>query len=220
MFLPKLKLPKVKRAGIFLPLPEWRYAERFFNLKKKTSFLNIQIRYSEKFLIAGPLIGASMVPLLLKAFKDVGIEEVLVLGWAGAFKKELLGEIFLPEKALSKEGTSRFFSKKRIFTPDSEVFNKLIDLLKRQNIKFYTGKILSTDVSLCFFPEKIKSIPKNVLAMDMETSAFFCVGEHLRLRVVVLHFIIDTAGNWLNKRPEIKRKREKVFYAIKNFLML
>ncbi|NPA39677.1 MAG: nucleoside phosphorylase [Thermodesulfobacteria bacterium] len=220
MFLPKLNIPKVEKAGIFLPLPEWKYAEKFFKLEKKTRFLNIQIKYSEKFLIAGPLIGAPVVPLLLKILKDTGVKEVFVLGWAGTFQPELLGEVFLPEKALSKEGTSKFFSKKRVFAPDPELFVKLMNCLKSKNIKFYQGKVLSTDVSLCFFPEKIKSLPDNVLAIDMETSAFFSVGKYLQMKVVVLHFIIDAVGSWLSVRPEdkLREKREKVLLVMKELL--
>jgi len=138
MFLPKLKIKTGKRSVIFFTLPEWNHAKEKILTGKNVSFLNLQIKYNEKSLILGPVIGASFLSIVLEVLKSLGIEEIIGIGWAGKLSVKInRGDLFLPLKAYAKEGTSNFyFPKKRVFNPDKTLRKDLKRKLKLKGKKF------------------------------------------------------------------------------------
>lgn len=223
MFLPKLKIETGSRAVIFFTLPEWNYAENRLSMTKKISFLNFKIKYNERALILGPLIGASQLGIALEILNSLGIKEVIGLGWAGKINSKLTeGDLFLPIKAYSLEGVSKFyFPKKKIFFPDKIILKKIEnEIIKR--LSFKKGKILSIDAPFVFEREKmyLYKWKNKVDAIDMETSTLFSVGSSLQIKTIALHFITDNIEKISNRRPEekIKTKREKIFEVLKEFL--
>ncbi len=225
MFLPKLNIKTGKRAIIFFTLPEWNFAKNYLKLQNSSSFLNINLKYDERGIIAGPLIGAPVLSFLLELLKTLGIEEIIGVGWAGKFKEASLdlGDIFLPVKAYSLEGVSRFYyPTKSVFSPDKGFLKKLEEELKKEHLFYRKGNIVSVDAPMRFEKDKnlIKKFNQKVFAMDMETSAFFSVSSSLQIKGVVLHFIIDEIGETIVKRPEkiIREKRKKLIKIIERFL--
>lgn len=223
MFLPKLKIKTGSRAVLFFTLPEWNYAKEKIFMKKSINFLNLQIKYNERALILGPLIGAPFLSIILEILKFLGIKEIIGIGWAGKINFRLnLGDLFLPIKAYSLEGVSKFyFPKKKVFFPDKNLLEKIENKIKERKLQIKKGNILSVDAPFVFEKEKeyIKKWEKRVEALDMETSAFFSVSESLQLKVIALHFIIDEVGKFFQKRPErLKIKRERIFELLKEFL--
>ena len=223
MFLPDLKIKTGSRAVIFFTLPEWNYAKNRLFMNKKAGFLNLKIRYNEKALILGPLMGAPLVGIVIEVLNSLGIKEIIGVGWAGKVNPRLIkGDLFLPTKAYSLEGVSRFyFPKKRVFYPDRNIFKKVEKEIAKR-ISFKRGEILSVDAPLIFEKEKmhLHRWRNKVEAIDMETSALFSVAHSLQMKVMALHFIIDEVGIFSRKKPEeeIKIKREKVFEVLKDFL--
>ena len=223
MFLPDLKIKTGSRAVIFFTLPEWNYAKNKLFMNKKVGFLNLKIRYNKKALILGPLIGAPLVGIVMEVLKSLEIKEIIGVGWAGKVNPRLIkGDLFLPTKAYSLEGVSRFyFPKKRVFYPDRNIFEKVEKEIAKR-ISFKKGEILSVDVPFIFEKEKMHLYKwKNKIeAIDMETSALFSVAHSLQMKVMALHFITDEVGIFSRERPEeeIKIKREKVFEVLEDFL--
>ncbi|WP_038057266.1 hypothetical protein [Thermodesulfobacterium hydrogeniphilum] len=225
MFLPKLDLKTGSRAIIFFTMPEWNFAKTFLNFKNSYTFLNINLKYDEKSLIAGPIIGAPLLSIFLEILKNLGIKEIIAMGWAGKFKSSSLkiGDLFLPIKAYSLEGTSKFyFTNKKVFLPDKEITEKLKKELKNIELCFKKGSIISVDAPVRFEKNRdlIQKWDQKVEAMDMETSALFSIGSSLQIKICVLHFIIDEIGKFLNLRSEkmIKEKREKLLKIWRRFL--
>lgn len=223
MFLPKLKIKTGFRAVLFFTLPEWNYAKEKIFMEKNINFLNLQIKYNEKALILGPLIGAPFLSIILEILKSLGIKEIIGIGWAGKINFRLnLGDLFLPIKAYSLEGVSKFyFPKKKVFFPDKNLLEKIKNKIEEKKLQIKKGNILSVDAPFVFEKEKeyIKKWKKRVEALDMETSAFFSVSESLQLKVIALHFIIDEVGKFFQKKPErLKIKRERIFELLKEFL--
>lgn len=223
MFLPILKIKTGKRAIIFFTLPEWNYAKEKIISGKSVNFLNLRIKYNEKSLILGPVMGASSLSIVLEVLKSLGIEEIIGIGWAGKMSFKInRGDLFLPVKAYTMEGVSKFyFPKKRVFYPDKNLFKKLEKEMIKREISFKKGNILSVDAPFIFerkkeFSEKWR---KKAEALDMETSALFSISKSLQIKVIALHFIIDEVGEFFKKRPEeIKIIRQKLFEILKEFL--
>lgn len=224
MFLPEIHIKTGSRAIIFFTLPEWNYAKKFIFMKKGKRFLNFEIRYNEKALILGPLIGAPLLSIVLEVLKSLGVKEIISIGWAGKIDFKLnLGDLFLPEKAFTLEGVSRlYYPGKRVFYPDKAILEKFEEKLKEREIIFKKGSIVSVDAPFVFERNSkyLDSWKNKAEALDMETSALFSVGKSLQMKVMALHFIVDEVGKFFSKRPEkeIKVKREKIFEVLKDFI--
>lgn len=224
MFLPRLNIETGSRAVIFFTQPEWDYAKRALFTGKYIKFLNLQIGYNEKALILGPLIGASLLSIILEVLKSLGLKEIIGIGWSGKVNYKLsLGDLFLPEKAYSLEGVSKlYFPRKRVFYPDMLLFKKIEKEIAKKEIPFQKGNIISVDAPFVFEKNKeyLKKWINKVEAVDMETSALFSVGKSLQMKVMALHFIVDEVGKIFSKRPEkeILTKRERLFEILKDFL--
>lgn len=223
MFLPRLKIKTGKRAIIFFTLPELNYAKDIIT-GKSVSFLNLQLKYNEKALILGPVMGAPFLSIVLEILKSLEIEEIIGMGWAGktSFRLER-GDLLLPVKAYAIEGVSKlYFPKKRLFYPDKDFLKKIEDEMIKRKIPFKKGNILSVDTPFIFERKKelLKKWESKVEALDMETSALFSVSKSLQIKVMALHFIIDEVGKFFEKRPEneIKAKRQRVLKILKDFL--
>ncbi len=226
MFLPEVGIKTGKRAIVFFTIPEWRFAVHFLGLKSSLKYMGVSIKYNENGLVAGPVIGAPALALFLELLKKLEIKEVLALGWAGKFKGSTLKieDLLLPEKAISFEGTSKFYysNKKKVFFPDKELKKRLEKELELGGIPFKKGSILSVDAPIAFEKreELINRFEKKVDAMDMETSCLFAVSASLQIKTCVLHFIIDEVGRVFKNRQEkrIKELRKRLLKVWKGFL--
>lgn len=224
MLLPKLKITPGPRAIIFFTLPEWNKAKEKFSMVKKENFLNVQFKYNDKGVILGPLIGAPFLGIILEILKILKIKEIIGFGWAGKLNPKVnIGDLIVPVKAYSLEGTSKmYFPKKKVFYPDKELLLKIEKKLKQKNIEYKKGKIISVDAPFIFEKKKefFEKWNRKVEAMDMETSALFSLSKSLQMKSLVLHFITDEIGKIYYKKPEnkISLKREAIWEVLKEFL--
>lgn len=226
MYLPLDKLGLIKRALIFFTLPEWYYFIKIFSPLYKIKWLNINFAIVHKeSLLIGPVLSSPQLALTLDLLISKGLKSVFALGWAGKtpYSQLELGTLFLPTKAISLEGTSFFyFKKKKIFTINKEVLLKIKENFSKFSILYREGNILSVDAPLVV-EKKMREFSfylKKVEAMDMETSALFAIGEYHKLEVGVVQFITDEIGKKDYLRPEDKlvKLREKIFPFLKNYL--
>lgn len=226
MFLPSVNLPTIKKVIIFSPLPEWRYFSAKFKEKKRFRWLNIDFKLvSSHGLICGPVLSSPILALLIEFLKEKGLKELLFLGWAGKspYSSLEIGSLFLPERAQSLEGTSKFyFKRKRIFKPEKTFLQQMKDLFKKFKIPFEKGSILTVDA-----PKQVEEnlnhfrlfLMRNQ-AMDMETSTLYALSYYYQIRALALHFITDEIGKTSFMRPEsnIKILREKLITVLRTFI--
>lgn len=227
MFLPFIKIPSIKKAIIFATLPEWKYYSKKFEEAHNFSWLNINFKYlKENSLLAGPILSSPTLALLMEFLKEKGIERLIFFGWAGKspFASLEIGDLFLSEKALSLEGTSKFYFKyKKIFIAHKEFFKKICHLLNEFNLFFRIGTILTVDapqvVEKNLNDFKIQLMKAQ--AMDMETSTLYALAHYYGIKAVALHFITDELGKLTTFRPEKKlnQTRENLLLFFRKFLI-
>ncbi len=227
MFLPRVKIPSVKRALIFSPLPEWRYYSKRFEEAKNFSWLNVNFKLLKGGgLLAGPVLSSPALALLMELLREKGVEEILFLGWAGKspFASIEMGDLFIAERAISLEGTSKlYFKKKRVFTPEKDFFKELINRLRKDYLSFESGTILSVDAPWVV-EQNLKDFKLPLMkaqAMDMETSALYALASYYGIKAMALHFITDELGKMTTLRPEKKLnpRREELLIFLRKYLL-
>lgn len=226
MYLPTLNLSEVKRLVLLLPQPEFNYFSKKLKFLESFKYLGFNFKiYKEGGLIAGPLFSAPQISFLLEILKEKGLREILALGWAGKLPSSplQLGDLFLPVRAISLEGTSRFYYKrKKIFSLNKYIRKRIEEKLLNFGLICKSGGIISVDVP--WRVEKSLNMFNFYLsegwALDMETSALYAVSRFFGLKAVMLTFITDEIGRSISKRPEdlLQEKREKLLYFMKDFL--
>ncbi|RKX59280.1 MAG: hypothetical protein DRP29_04940 [Thermodesulfobacteriota bacterium] len=224
MFYPPLKIQTGKRAIICFTLPEWNFLNKNLFFERGLTWLNIKIKYNSDAIILGPLIGAPIVAMVLELLSNLGIKEILGIGWAGKINTKLnLGDLLLPQKAYSLEGVSKlYFPSKKVFFPNEKLLNIIEKEMNKQFINYKKGNILSTDVPFKIEKNKgfLEKWKKKINAIDMETSALFSVGNALNLKVVNICFITDEIGKTTYRKPEekIMEIRKKLLKLLEKFV--
>lgn len=213
MYLPLGKFGKVKKALIIFPLPEWHYFKNALSPQKFFSWLSINFAlFKNDIYLIGPLFSAPQLALLMEYLISKGLKSLLAIGWAGKFPfgSLELGDLFLPYKAISLEGTSKFyFRRKKIFKINPSMFEELTASLQKNSIFFKKGIMLSVDAPIVV-EKKLKEFSfyfKKASAMDMETSVLFALSEYYKIKAGALHFITDSLGSTYRARPEEKLRK-------------
>lgn len=194
---PRFFLPE--RALLVHTKPDVELLRKALGLERKGTLFLAGLWASERLALCGPVLGAPQAALVLENLKAAGVRKVLALGWAGTIRKDLpLGGIFLPEEALSAEGTSAHYG---LFPRPSEalfwwVYHELVAL----GLNFETGKVVSTDAPYREDEAFWARFP-GASVVDMETSAIFSVGKALGLEVASLLVISDRLGERHERAP-------------------
>lgn len=226
MYLPTNDLGLVNRALIFFTLPEWNFFKKFFTILEKFKWLNINFFLTNKeCLLVGPVFTSPQLAIIMELLISRGLKSAFALGWAGKspYSKLELGTLFLPTTALSLEGTSFFyFNDRKFFTINECFLTKIKENFKKYSITYKEGSILSVDAPLVVEKkiEEFNFYLKKVEAMDMETSAFYAIGEYYNLEVGVVQFITDEIGKRGTRRPEEKMRelRAQILPFLRNYV--
>ncbi|MFN4196980.1 MAG: hypothetical protein ACK4FM_03120 [Caldimicrobium sp.] len=226
MYLPLDKFGKVKKVLIIFPFPEWYYFKNVLSPKRLYNWLNINFALlKDEVYLVGPLFSAPQVALLIEYLISKGLKSLLAIGWAGKspFCNLELGDLLLPYKAISLEGTSKFyFKRKRIFKINPTLLKKLTYYLQKNSISFKKGIILTVDAPI-IVEKNLKEFSyyfKKASAMDMESSALFALSEYYKIKAGALHFITDKIGNSYRSRPEEKLRelRKALISFLKEYI--
>jgi len=145
--------------------------------------------------VVGPILGAPYAAMILETLIAWGVRKVIFWGWCGAVGYQVkIGDILIPTGAIVDEGTSQHYSdpKSKPVTPWPEPSEKIlagIDALCEDfPANFHHGLVWTTDAVYRETGEKIRYYQeRDVLAVDMETSALFSVA---RFRKVALGGIL------------------------------
>ena len=91
---------------------------------------------------------------------------------------------------------------------DFELLTKSVELLKKKNLKYHLGNVLTTDT---FYSENLESMKKwqrmNVLAVEMETSALYINAAIKKKKALSILTISDYIFN--SKESLTSKEREK-----------
>lgn len=171
------------REGVFFVNPTEAEIE-MEKMKKKgaeSRFLfnsGLYVYGGDKF-IAGPALGAPMAALTMEKLIALGAKKIILFGWCGALDRNLhVGDILIPNAALSGEGTSQYYLEDDNQPgPHPELRRKLVALFQQNSYEIKSGRVWSTDAVYREKRSVLKELRKKegVVAVDMEFSALCSV---------------------------------------------
>lgn len=162
--------------------------------------------------LCGPFIGAPYAAMILETLIAWGARKVIFMGWCGAVAKHVqIGNIILPSASLVDEGTSRHYGQSSSDTahPSKKLRQQTRNILVEIGHPFQEGLIWTTDGAFRETPAKVRAFQaKEVLAVEMELSALFSVGEFNGVEIVGLLVVSDEVST-LTWKPGFKSKTFK-----------
>lgn len=182
--------------------------------------------HSPVFSMIGPFIGAPYAVLLLETAISWGIKEVIFWGWCGAISPGVhIGDFVIPDTALIDEGTSKNYihEKSTQIKPSLILQDRLKKRLNSKNIHFHEGPVWTTDAIFRETPEKVGYYQdKNILAVEMESSALFSIGHFRSIPVGCILVVSDEVSTfqWVKGfgSPQFKKARKQAAEVIRDFL--
>lgn len=159
---------------------------------------------------AGPALGAPMAVLAMEKLIALGIRQFVIYGWCGSLTPDLKsGDIFLPVRALSEEGTSPHYPLPRPAESTQILRSRLINHLQSENCSVIEGPIWTTDAPFRETREKVRTYARQgIMAVDMEFSALCTVAAFRRVSLAAVMLVSDELweGQW---RPAFRTKAFK-----------
>lgn len=151
-------------------------------------------------VVVGPAFGAPQAAVLMEKIFVLGVDRVLVLGWAGSLIQEIrAGDLVTVTGAVSDEGTSQHYPLDRTPRPDPDLTGCLNNALHASGLdpdRLHQGKIWTTDALYRETPAKIAARTKDgCVAVDMETSALLTVAAFRERSPAGLMVITDELGS-------------------------
>lgn len=165
----------------------------------------------EKF-IAGPAIGAPMAAMTLEKLIALGAKRIILFGWCGAIAPDLhIGDVLVPQFALSGEGTSQYYNEDQASLRVSErLRNNLVSVLSDEGVVVHDGTVWSTDAVYREKRSYLNTLHKEhgVAAVDMEFSALCSVARFRGVEFAAVLVVSDEiwGQSW---RPGFSNKKFK-----------
>ncbi len=139
---------------------------------------NLAVSADGSRFVAGPAVGAPAAALVMEKLIVLGAQHIILMGWCGAVAPScVIGDIIVPDKAVSGEGTSRYYGIDDTVQPCRQGNIRLQKLLKNEKLQYKEGTIWSTDAPYRESREMLHRLQKRhqVVAVDMEFSALCSV---------------------------------------------
>lgn len=150
---------------------------------------------ADEITIARPGIGASEVVMRCEEIIALGIERLLFVGSGGSLREDVpIGSIVLPLSAVVDEGTSRHYVgvRERI-DPPGTVSQILSKEAAKMGVDVVKGTVWTTDAPYREMRSRAEELSgQGVVAVEMECSALFALGEVRDVEVGGLVVISDT----------------------------
>ncbi len=146
------------------------------------------------YFAAGPAIGAPMAALTLEKLIALGAKRVILFGWCGAISKTLkVGDILVPDAALSGEGTSRYYHSDGAAGPDSNLSAQVVQIFGDNSLSVHRGCVWSTDAVYREDRRMLKELclAKGIVAVDMEFSALCAVARFRKIEFTAVLIVSD-----------------------------
>jgi len=166
--------------------------------------------------LSGPFLGAPAAVMGMEKLIVLGARRFWVLGWCGSLQAHLrIGDILIPFKALSEEGTSQHYAiGEKGPESDPELNRMLEEELQRQGLSFFKGEVWTTDAPYRETLQKVAAYQdRGVLAVDMEMSALMSVALYRSVALTGLLVVSDELFDfkWIPgfSRPRLKEGSRK-----------
>jgi uridine phosphorylase len=164
---------------------------------------------------AGPAIGAPMAALSLEKMIALGARRVILFGWCGAISPTLqVGDVVVPDAALSGEGTSGYYCPDAAAPPAADLSSQVVQVLKEQEVPVHRGCVWSTDAVYREDRRLLKKLhlQRGVVAVDMEFSALCAVAAFRKIEFSAVLAVSDElwGDSWrpgFNKKNFIEQKQ-------------
>lgn len=151
--------------------------------------------------MAGPAIGAPAAVLVMEKLIALGARRIVMMGWCGAIDPEFsIGDIIVPESAVSGEGTSKYYGDIRRPQSSPEARGALTRLLDAAQLQWSYGDIWSTDAP---YRESWKFLQhlyreEKIAGVDMEFSALCSVASFRKIDFSAVLIVSDElfSGKW------------------------
>lgn len=148
--------------------------------------------------LVGPALGAPAAVFLLERIIALGARHIVTLSTCGSLQKDIhIGDIILPDDALSEEGTSVHYGLSgSVSRADSYLHDKLESALLQKGYPFRKGRIWTTDAPFRETLEKVRSYrDEGILGVDMEISAMMTVSAFRGVSLANLLVVSDELGD-------------------------
>jgi len=193
------KEKSIPETGILLVNPpEARNAHSIFRKAQAESrFLfnsNLSVASDGSCFVVGPSIGAPMAVMTMEKLIALGASTIVLFGWCGAISRALsVGDVVIPDLALSGEGTSRYYGATSIIEPSLTLNGSLRSFLRESGISSMDGCVWSTDAIYRENRKMLRELQseKNVSAVDMEFSALCSVARFRGIQFSAVLMVSD-----------------------------
>ena len=209
--------------------PLWRHDMfKNFDFKVEQVYENVFNFYNDKVSFSYIEIRNIGAPAVMDFILSLGVtkcKNLLFIGSTGSLDKDIkIGDIVVPEYSICGDGASRYLNKnledeflKKEY-PNKEFTNKLINVLKEENIDYHYVPNFSVDNIFAQFYHIDKILELSSKTIEMETANLFKCGEVMNMNVTALFCVSDNTV--LNKSllsgrsDEENKKRYEVRYEI------
>ncbi len=177
------------------------------------------------FYVCGPAVGAPMAVLVLEKLIALGAKKIITCGTCGSLLSDLaIGDILLPDRALSAEGVSGHYPSKTTPGTADDVLLLLESLLQNISLPWQHGAVCSTDAP---YREELTEIreyrQKGICAIDMEFSALLSVASFRRIDLAAIMVVSDQvcANQWQAgfRNPLFKQRMRLVAGGLIDYFM-
>jgi AMP nucleosidase len=149
----------------------------------------------EKISIINFGVGSPVAALIMELLSFVKPRATLMLGLCGGLREEYeIGDYFNPVAAIREEGTSLAYLPERCPSLSSFLVQRYVcEELERNNLRYHTGVIHTTNVRMWEFKEDFvqKLVAERSQAIDMEAATLFTVGFVNKIAIGALVLISD-----------------------------
>ncbi len=146
------------------------------------------------YFAAGPAIGAPMAALTLEKLIALGAKRIILFGWCGAILQSLqVGDIVIPDEALSGEGTSGYYPSENGIGPDINLVRQVATVFADKGFQVHQGCVWSTDAVYREDRRFLKKLclDRGVVAVDMEFSALCAVARFRKIEFAAVLTVSD-----------------------------
>lgn len=209
----KVRMPEGFTPGLCLLFwPRIRKAQLFPGLEsfKAMNFplFSLEILKSDQDFttIVQMPVGAPAAALVMEALVHLGYRNFVGVSIAGGIRPDLKPQsLILADQAIVDEGTSERYGNREFFAhPSFSLATSLFKALASQGTKVHKGCIWTTDAPYRETPEKLAfMLKKQILAVDMETSALYTLARRLGVSCVQFLFVADLlrTNAWVASPP-------------------
>jgi uridine phosphorylase len=144
--------------------------------------------------LAGPMLGAPQAVLVMEKLIVLGVRRIVAFGWCGSLQPQVrIGDVVLPNGAVSDEGTSRQYPVAAGRAgPSTELLQRLLQGLQGNFDGVHQGMIWSTDAPYRETVGKVLDYQQQgVLAVDMEVAALFAVAHFRNIELAAVLAVSD-----------------------------